>query len=139
MIWKIKCDIDWLNQRAKNTMSDYLQIEFTELGPDYIFARMPVNERTKQPLGIMHGGASVVLAESVGSSGANLCVDANEYYCVGLDINTNHIRAARTGFVFACAKPLHLGRRTQVWSIEIKNEADQLVSISRLTMAVLRK
>lgn len=139
MIWKVKFDVDLLNQRAKNTMSDHLHIDFIEVGEDYLVARMPVNERTKQPLGIMHGGASVVLAESVGSTGANLCVDGNDYYCVGLDINTNHIRAVRDGFVFGTARPYHLGKSTQVWSIEIKNEAEKLISVSRLTMAVLRR
>ena len=110
-----------------------------EIGEDFLVARMPINERTRQPLGIMHGGASVALAESVGSTGANLCVDPETHYCVGLDINTNHMRAVRDGFVIATARPYHIGRSTQVWSIETKDEADRLIAVSRLTMAVLQR
>jgi uncharacterized protein (TIGR00369 family) len=100
---------------------------------------MPVNERTKQPLGILHGGASCVLAETVGSVGATFCVNRDQFYCVGLDINTNHIRSARQGYITATAKPFHLGKSTQVWGIEIRNEEQKLVSVTRLTMAVLAK
>ena len=100
---------------------------------------MPVDHRTKQPMGIMHGGASCVLAETVGSTAANFCVKERTHYCVGLDINTNHIRSMREGYVYATAKPLHLGRSTQVWEIDIRNEAGQRVSINRLTMAVLTR
>ncbi len=138
-IWKTKIDVQTATERGENTMSDFLGIEFIEVGEDYLTARMPVNQRTKQPLGIMHGGASCVLAETVGSTAAQFCVDVEKNYCVGLDINTNHIRAMREGYVIATAKPFHLGKSTQVWSIEIKNEKGQLVSINRLTMAVLQK
>ena len=138
-IWQKEVDIKMAAERATNTMSDYLGIEFLEVGEDYLSARMPVDHRTKQPMGIMHGGASCVLAETVGSTAAQFCVDYEKYYCVGLDINTNHIRTATEGYVIGTAKPYHLGKSTQVWSIEIKNEADQLVSITRLTMAVLEK
>jgi uncharacterized protein (TIGR00369 family) len=120
-------------------MSEHLGIEFTAFGDDYLSARMPVDQRTKQPLGIMHGGASCVLAETVGSTAAQFCVDFANYYCVGLDINTNHVRSIRDGFVIATAKPFHLGKTTQVWGIEIKNEQQQLISINRLTMAVLER
>lgn len=137
-IWKIQATPEMANQRGNNTMSDHLGIEFTDIGDDYITATMPVDHRTKQPVGIMHGGASCVLAETVGSTGANLCVDKNQY-CVGLDINTNHIRAIRGGVVTAIAKPYHLGRTTQVWGIEIRDESDKLVSVTRLTMAVLNR
>src|SRR3990167_10409423 len=113
-IWKINIDLNILNQRAKNTMSDYLGIEFTEIGDDYLIARMSIDHRTKQPLGIMHGGASCILAETVGSTAANCCVDTKQYYCVGLDINTNHIRAVREAMVFCKATPFHLGKTTQV-------------------------
>ena len=99
---------------------------------------MPIDHRTKQPIGIMHGGASCALAETVGSTAANFCVD-DSYYCVGLDINVNHIRAMRSGYVIATTKPYHIGKSTQVWSIEIRDEENRMVSASRLTMAVLAK
>lgn len=137
-IWKMNATPAQATERGENTMSDHLGIAFTEVGDDYICATMPVDDRNKQPLGIMHGGASCVLAETVGSTGANLCVEA-DYYCVGLDINTNHIRAIRSGLVTAKAKPFHLGKSTQVWGIEIRDESDKLVSVTRLTMAVLKR
>lgn len=139
MIWVEKISIKVAQSRWANTMLEHLKIEFTEVGDDYLVAKMPVNERTRQPLGIMHGGASCVLAESVGSTAANYCVNFSKYYCVGLDINTNHIRSVRDGYVFAKASPYHLGRSTQVWHIEIKDEKDRLVSVNRLTMAVLAR
>jgi uncharacterized protein (TIGR00369 family) len=138
-IWKTALDLKDANERSKNTMAEYLGIEFIEMGDDYLVARMPVDHRTKQPIGIMHGGASCVLAETVGSTAANYCVDINTHYCIGLDINTNHIRSMREGFVIGTAKPFHIGRSTHVWAIEIKDEAGQLVSINRLTMAVLMR
>ncbi len=138
-IWKNAITLEALNARGKNTMMEYLGIEITEIGDDYLAARMPIDHRTLQPVGIMHGGASCVLAESVGSTAANCCVDQSQFYCVGLDINTNHIRSIRNGFVIGTAKPYHLGRTTQVWSIEIVNEHKQLISVNRLTMAVLSK
>ena len=137
-IWKIQVTAGAANERGKNTMSEHLGIEFTEIGDDFMTATMPVDHRTKQPVGIMHGGASCVLAETVGSTAANLCVEANQY-CVGLDINTNHIRAIRSGVVTAIAKPFHLGKSTQVWGIEIRDEEKRLVSVTRLTMAVLER
>lgn len=137
-IWKIEATPEKANERGKNTMSEHLGINFTEIGADYLCATMPVDHRTKQPVGIMHGGASCVLAETVGSTAANLCVGEEEY-CVGLDINTNHIRAIRSGMVSAKAKPYHLGKSTQVWGIEIRDESDKLVSVTRLTMAVLKR
>jgi 1,4-dihydroxy-2-naphthoyl-CoA hydrolase len=136
-IWYEEITLEKLTARNKNTMSDYVGIEFTEIGDDYLKAKMPIDHRTKQPIGIMHGGASCVLAETVGSIAANYCVDPSKYYCVGLDINTNHIRSAREGFVIATAKPYHLGRSTHVWSIEIHNEHQQLISVNRLTMTVM--
>lgn len=138
-IWIEKIDIITAQQRSKNTMLEHLGIEFTEVGDDFLRAKMPVDQRTQQPLGIMHGGASCVLAESVGSTAANYCVDFKKQYCVGLDINTNHIRAIRSGFVIATANPYHLGRMTQVWNIEIRDEEDRLISVNRLTMAVLNR
>lgn len=136
-IWQIEVHIDDINQRGRGTMSEHLGIEFTEMGDDFLSARMPVNAGTKQPIGIMHGGASCVLAETVGSTAANLCVDMQQFYCVGLDINTNHIRSVRDGYVIGTAKPFHLGKTTQVWGIEIREESGKLVSVNRLTMAVL--
>lgn len=138
-IWKTRFDLTIAQQRSQNTMLDYLGIVFTEIGADYVKATMPVNERTRQPTGIMHGGASCVLAESVGSTAANYCVDAQTHYCVGLDINTNHIRSIRDGMVIARASPYHLGRTTQVWHIEICDEKSRLISVNRLTMAVLKR
>lgn len=138
-IWLTPLTVDLANQRATGTMSEYLGIVFTEVGDNYLMARMPIDHRTKQPAGIMHGGASCVLAETLGSTAANYCVDQNTAYCVGLDINTNHIRSMREGFVTAYARPYHLGRTTQVWNIEVKDDEGRLVSINRLTMAVLQR
>lgn len=137
-IWKREVTLALVTERGLNSMSDHLGIQFTELGDDYLVATMPVDEKTKQPIGIMHGGASCVLAETVGSTAANMCVDESQY-CVGLDINTNHIKSMREGIVIGTAKPFHLGRTTQVWGIDIRNEAGQLVSVNRLTMAVLNR
>lgn len=138
-IWKSAFDATTANERAKNSMSEYLGITFDAVGDDFLIGSMPVDHRTKQPLGIMHGGASCVLAETVGSTAANFAVDNSQYYCVGLDINTNHIKAMKEGRVIATAKPFHLGRTTQVWGIEIRDEADNLISVNRLTMAVLKR
>jgi 1,4-dihydroxy-2-naphthoyl-CoA hydrolase len=129
--------VEILNQNGKNSMGEFLGIEFTEIGKDYLVARMPVDNRTKQPYGILHGGASVVLAETVGSVGANLCVDLTKFRCVGLDINANHLKSVKEGFVYAKGTPIHVGRTTQVWEIKITNENNDLVCISRLTVAVI--
>jgi len=126
-----------LNQMNRGNMAGLLGIEYTEVGPDYVCARMPVDERTRQPMGLLHGGASVALAETLGSIAAYCTIDADKQYCVGLDINANHIRGVSEGFVHGKASPLHLGRSTQVWEIRITDEAGKLVCISRLTMAVL--
>lgn len=126
-----------LNKMAKNTMLEVLDIKVTGIGEDYIEAIMPVDHRTHQPYGILHGGASVALAETLGSIGAMLVVDPKQFYCVGLDINANHIKAIKSGFVKGTARPIHIGRSTQVWQIEIKNEAGELICISRITMAVV--
>jgi len=138
-IWQVAASADMANERAKGSMSEYLGIEFLEAGEGFLSASMPVDHRTKQPLGIMHGGASCVLAETVGSTAANFCVDPKTHYCVGVDINTNHIRPMREGLVIATARPFHLGKTTQVWGIEIVNGAGKLVSVNRLTMAVMKK
>jgi 1,4-dihydroxy-2-naphthoyl-CoA hydrolase len=112
-------------------------IEFTEVGDNYIKASMPVDERTQQPYGLLHGGASVVLAETLGSVAASLCVDLSTQRVVGLEINANHIKGAREGHVIGTVRPVHIGGKTQIWEIHIHNEAHQLVCISRITMAVL--
>lgn len=138
-IWQVDMSLSALNMRSKNTMAEYLGIEFIEFGDNFLIAKMPVNEHTKQPIGIMHGGASCVLAETIGSTAANCCVDLSKSYCVGLDINTNHIRSIREGWVIGTAKPFHIGRSTQVWGIEVVNEDKQLISVNRLTMTVLTR
>ena len=139
MIWQQTPDLAALNDRGKNTMSDYLGIEIIDFGDDFMKATMSVNQYTKQPIGIMHGGASCVLAETIGSTAANTCVNIETHYCVGLDFNTNHIRAVTSGTVTAIAKPFHIGKSSHVWHIEIHNDKQQLVSVSRLTMAVLKR
>jgi len=118
-------------------MGGYLGIEVTEIGKDYIKGRMPVDHRTRQPFGFLHGGASVVLAESLGSIAASFSVDQTKQYCVGLDINANHISGVKEGYVYGITKPIHLGRTTQVWEIRITNDQDKLVCISRITMAIM--
>ena len=138
-IWRSLSSLAELNAGRAGTLIEHLGIEFTEIGHDYLSATMPVDARTQQPYGLLHGGASVALAETLGSMGAAMCVDAKEYQCVGQEINANHVRAARTGQVTGTARPVHLGGRTHVWSIEIVNEAGKLMCISRLTVAVIRR
>ncbi|MBK6264125.1 hotdog fold thioesterase [Marivirga sp. S37H4] len=135
----VKPDIAKLNEMCKDTISEVLGMEFTEVGDNYIIAKMPVDKRTHQPYGLLHGGASVVLAETLGSVASMLMVDSETHYCVGLEINANHIRGVTDGWVHGRTTPVHLGKTTQVWSIEIINEKEQLVCISRITMAVLKK
>lgn len=123
----------------QHNLATHLGIEFTQLGEDFLQARMPVDERTKQPYGILHGGASVVLAETLGSFGANLTVDPDRFTVVGQEINANHLRAVHKGYVIGTARPLHRGKRSQVWEIRIEDEAQHLVCISRITLAVLER
>ena len=138
-IFKTNPTIEILNKMSVNTMVAHVGIEFTCIGEDFIEAKMPVDHRTHQPLGLLHGGASVVLAETLGSVAATCCIDINTQYCVGLEINANHIKAVKNGFVFGVAKPIHIGKKTQVWEIRITNEAKEIVCISRITMAVIDK
>ncbi len=138
-IWTTRPNIGDMQRIHLNTAVDRLGIEFVDVGDDWVSARMPVDQRTVQPFGILHGGASVVLAETIGSFAANHCVDMSKYYCVGLDINANHLRAVRSGWVLGVARPLHVGKSTQVWEIRITDEAEKLVCISRLTVAALAK
>jgi 1,4-dihydroxy-2-naphthoyl-CoA hydrolase len=130
-------DLRQIMARDGGTMIEHLGIEVVEYGADWLKARMPVDHRTVQPQGRLHGGASVVLAETVGSIAANMVLDSTEQLAVGLDINANHIRPVKDGFVYGTARPESLGRTTQVWSIRITDEQDRLVCISRLTMAVI--
>jgi len=136
-IWKKEITIKDLNDFSTNSIVGYLGIVFTERGSDSLSATMPVDKRTIQPLGILHGGASVVLAETLGSTASYMTVD-DPLYTVGLEINANHGRSADKGIVKGTAKPVHLGNKTQVWDISIKNEKDKFICISRLTMAVLK-
>ncbi|MCF1714828.1 hotdog fold thioesterase [Flavihumibacter sp. RY-1] len=121
---------------GQGTMGEHLGIEWMELGEDFIKARMPVDHRTKQPYGLLHGGASVALAETLGSVGAALSVDPTRYIAVGMEINANHIRSVRDGFVIGTTRPVHRGATTQVWEIRIDDERGKLVCISRLTVAI---
>lgn len=121
----------------ERTILKPLGIEIVEIGEDYVKGKMPVDSRTCQTLGMLHGGASVVLAESLGSIGANMVIDAPKFLAFGLDINANHVRPATSGFVYGIAKPIHIGSKSQVWSIDITDEKGRLVCISRLTMAVV--
>ena len=127
-----------LNALSPNTAMQTLGIVFTELGADFVRATMPVDARTHQPYGLLHGGASVLLAETLGSSAGMLCLDEGEI-CVGIEINANHLAAVREGIVIGTARPLHVGRSTHVWEIRIEDEAGRLVCVSRLTLAVVRK
>jgi len=120
-----------------NTLVTHLGIEFTQVGEDFIEAKMPVDHRTHQPLGLLHGGASVSLAETLGSVGAACCIDITKQYCVGLEINANHIKSVRDGFVYGVTRPIHVGKKTHVWEIKISNEAKELVCLSRITMAII--
>ena len=131
--------LEKINAWRKNTMVEHLGIELTEVGEGYLCGKMPVDHRTHQPMGLLHGGASVALAETLGSIGAQLSVDQEKYACVGLEINANHIKGVRSGFVFGKATAVHKGRSTQVWEIKITNEKEELVCLSRITMAVIEK
>ncbi|HVI54484.1 MAG TPA: hotdog fold thioesterase [Luteibacter sp.] len=136
-IWKQPIDLARINGWSRGTMMETLDIRFTEAGDDWIRGTMPVDHRTQQPFGLLHGGASVVLAETLGSTAALLTLDVEKEIAVGLDINANHIRGARSGIVTGTARAIHLGRTTQVWEIRIEEEAGKLVCLSRLTMAVI--
>ncbi len=136
-IWFTEVTPDLINQLAPNTIVERIGIEFTEVGHDYLKARMPVDERTFQPARILHGGASVVLAETLGSVAAYLCIDAQKKTAVGLDINANHVRSVRDGHVTGKVIPLHLGNTTHIWQISIYDDDERLVCIARITMAIL--
>lgn len=139
MVFSQKPSLDQINQSGRNTMTEHLGIIFTEVGDDYLSATMPVDERTKQPMGLLHGGANVVLAETLGSVASSLTLDLSKQICVGLEINANHLKGVRSGLVTGITKPIHIGKSTQVWEIKITNEQGQLCCISRITMAILDK
>jgi 1,4-dihydroxy-2-naphthoyl-CoA hydrolase len=136
-LWKQPADLARLNGWSANTMMEALGIRITAVGDDWLAGSMPVDQRTYQPYGLLHGGASVALAETLGSTAAMLTLDPERELAVGLDINANHIRGVRSGTVTGTAKALHIGRTTQVWEIRIENEEGALVCISRITMAVI--
>ena len=137
MIWKKEFIIEDLNQFRKETIVGHLDIKFLEKGDDFLSATMPVDKKTVQPMGILHGGASVVLAETLGSSASYMTLD-DSHYSVGLEVKANHLKSVSKGSVKGTARPVHLGRTTQVWDISIENENDELICVSRLTMAVLK-
>jgi 1,4-dihydroxy-2-naphthoyl-CoA hydrolase len=138
----------WFNKESKlsdldafrpHTMSSHLGMEWIEIGPDFLKMKMPVDDRTIQPYGLLHGGASCALAETVGSVGSHLIIDPSKHLCVGLEINANHLRSVSEGFVIATAAPLHIGRTTHVWDIKIHDEKNRLICVCRLTVAILEK
>ncbi len=140
MIWsRNDFKVENLTVLGRDTMSEHIGIEFMEIGEDYLKARMPVDHRTNQPYGLLHGGASCVLAETLGSIASALVIDQSAFICVGIEINANHIRSARKGFVTGVATALHIGKSTHVWDIRIIGEDEKLVCISRLTVAIIPK
>lgn len=136
-IWKVRPSLELMNQMLQKTAVERLGIEITEQGDDFLRGTMPVDDRTVQPARILHGGASVLLAESLGSQASYMCIDTRTHRCVGLEINANHVRAVTSGKVVGTARPLHLGRTTHIWEIRVATEDDKLVCIARLTMAII--
>jgi 1,4-dihydroxy-2-naphthoyl-CoA hydrolase len=138
-IWKTPPDLATLNLMRNNTMVGHVDIEVIEAGPDFLRGRMPVDKRTHQPFGLLHGGASATMAETLGSIASTLCVDLSKEIVVGIEINANHVRGVKSGYVYGTVRPLHVGRSTHVWDIRIENEEGKLVCVSRLTVAVVPK
>jgi 1,4-dihydroxy-2-naphthoyl-CoA hydrolase len=136
-IWFKPFTLDEMQAYSRGSMVEHLDLRFTEIGPDFLRGTLPVDSRTTQPFGLLHGGASAALAETLGSVAAQHCVDMSRFYCVGLEINSNHIRSARSGRVTGTARPAHIGSRSQVWEIRIEDDRQRLVCISRLTVMVL--
>jgi 1,4-dihydroxy-2-naphthoyl-CoA hydrolase len=135
IIWKYRTTVEQIQERCKNTLIEHLGIEILEIGDDYLRAKMPVDHRTRQTAGVLHGGASAALAETLGSIAAGLCVDRETKGVVGIEINANHIRPVHGGWVTGVTRPIHVGKATQIWEIKIHNHQEQLVCISRLTLA----
>ncbi len=139
VIWKsTSIDVELVNKQAVNTMAEFLEIKFKEIGPNFLKATMPFSSKTRQPYGLLHGGASAVLAETLGSVASWLIIDTDHQICVGIEINCNHIRGKKDGIVTGTAEPLHIGATTHVWDIKIRDERDKLVCASRLTVAILK-
>jgi 1,4-dihydroxy-2-naphthoyl-CoA hydrolase len=136
-IWFQPFTLDAIQGYSRGSMVEHLDLRFTEIGPDFLRGTLPVDSRTIQPFGLLHGGASAMLAETLGSVAATHCVDMSKFYCVGLELNSNHIRSARSGRVTGTARPIHIGARSQVWEIRIEDEQGRLTCISRLTVMVL--
>ena len=140
IIWKATgIDVDFINKLSVNTIAKLLEINFIEIGPDFLKATMPVSSKTHQPYGLLHGGASAVLAETLGSVASWLTIDTEHQICVGMEINCNHIRGKKDGVVTGTVEPLHIGATTHVWDIKIRDERDKLICVSRLTVAILKK
>lgn len=140
VIWFDKnVSIDDIKDFGKDTMANHLEMQWVEIGDNYLKLSMPIIEKTKQPYGILHGGASCALAETIGSFASALVIDRDKFICVGLEINANHVRAAKNGIVTAHCTPLHLGKSTHVWDIKINDEDEKLICVSRLTVAILPK
>lgn len=139
MIWAKEFSLEDLNERPKGHIGEVLEIEFTEFTPDSLSARMPVNEKTRQPYGILHGGASVVLAETLGSVASNLVVNSDKYIGVGLEVNANHLRPVKSGFVTGICTPIHIGGKTHVWDIKLYDQRGKMTCVSRLTVAIIPK
>jgi len=136
-LWRQTPDLEKINAMQKNTIGELLDIRFEAFDDDSITASMVIDHRTHQPYGLLHGGASVVLAESLGSTASFLCIDPGKFYCVGLEINANHLRGLRSGRVTAVARAVHIGRTTHVWDIRLSSDEGKASCISRLTMAVV--
>ena len=136
-IWFDGFPMDYARERGKDTLIEHLGIELIEAGDDYLEARMPVDDRTRQPAGVLHGGASVAFAETLASWAATFAVDSSKHHCVGIEVSANHVRPMDKGYVRGVARPLHLGRTLHVWDVKISNEGDKLVCACRITLAVL--
>jgi 1,4-dihydroxy-2-naphthoyl-CoA hydrolase len=136
-IWRTTTSVEHLQEHSRNTLAEAIGIRVTEIGADFLRATMPVKSITHQPMGVLHGGASVALAETVGSLAANMCVDQSLYLCMGQEINANHLRPVSSGVVTATARAYHIGKRSHVWQIEIRDDQEKLVCVSRLTIAVV--
>lgn len=139
MAWRTPNTLEELRERAKNTLGEFLEMEFVEIGDDFLKMRMPVIAKTKQPMGLLHGGATAALAETIGSICAHMSVHQDSEAIVGLELNINHIKAMKEGWVYATCRPFHIGRITHIWNIEIRNEQGHMVSISRLTTMTIKR
>jgi len=136
-IWVVTPDIAALDALHRNSAVAHLGIEMVEVGADFLSGRMPIDQRTMQPFGLMHGGAAVLLLETLASAAANHCVDPATHMCVGVEVNCNHVRGVRSGFVQGCARALHIGRTSMIWSLQARDDRDRLVTVGRLTSQVV--